>query len=1539
MDRSLSFSRAYQPNINRGQAYQNKFHIADRKVDDDVVKKMFLSIEEGNLSKLRESFNNNSSSYFVRADNGESILHAIIKSSNIDKNAKVQLVKHVIERGAQISAFDKSNVTPLHIACKLQLYDICELLLKKGADPSSLDNQYMNCLHYAVQGNLKPCEQPNDLSVKNLIPEKSKKNIGTSVIKALLNKLIVFLHKDATVNIHLKHIKNTLSSEQIYGMFEQEIDKIIKDKLDEIAKIAENMGIGEAEKKIKIITLISNCKVALHETINNNFSEITPTYPLDIAPNTPNGWGVGTDIDPARKILPFESIRDLIKKQERSSLTKLKKTISDDYLRRIKKATENITAMTSSINGLYIRLDSIFQLLTNFHVNMPRGTVYLDLTAYYQGNFANQIQRDDLDNVNLYPLVNSYKPVVQIIPRGSLEQLEIWKKDNIRPKRLELTIKDPAVQMNKYIGENPQHVGAQLNTPAHPLPNLGLPDYFIDKVNTYSKIIDENMTFIRNSSTYLDSQIDNEILLHIYDKHITYQIIKLLNICTYLHRINDSMDDVENKLTEMNNDLRNYYLIHKNNNEPLVYIVENALKQVDEMTTMCAKISGNARDVYGSIQDLYGSLERILASVGFASAINYIIAYHNIVNGIDEFENFDQGNGRSFTGYDKNFTLRKLPISLTDFPNVTTYPDINSYKKQIIENYLPQITHKNYGSYHLDATEIAKITPPHPYYYLDAGPARIQIVNPGLNIPKIGYLFDQPNFGILTLPSLTNKTGIQKNGIVYIDNPDAVTHMGTIGFKQSLPIIRTEPAFSSMRDGLAHHLFFIRARIIQYVLNELNIAPNDAIKNDVKKHVEDELKIIHSDPIIDAIIGHLTDELIIGFIERQIAKAAQTITVQIIEKTKKPFSDLVNDKVVIQRKDDGFTLHLGDIVDSLADRYLSFNNKTAALSYTLNLVMDEPKEKDDHMEQVPNDNLCISIKPEIVSLLLKHDVQINQRNVAGESPLFYAVANQHIETIQLLLENGAFSQSLTNKSGNSPLDLILKHIKNKYQLNKENSGSFSSLKIHELTKPSYKKLRDIMLQNPEYGNNILLYTENILPLLIVLLNYNLLKITNTYPRYWTLDNKQELFSLLSQTLNTSNITFLPNLLVSNMTDPIKLNNDPLEHKIKELNNQKQKIDEKIKQFDHQFKELQKEKNTQVDIHNIDNILATLQNSKKEIENRKNALESRINRLTKSSTRLNKNKTNNIDLVKLRLVEKDDVVRELKDLRNSINLNKKGPEYDLHIFQQLFDTYLKNPNNLDGLIYIHLTISRAFSEIIDLYDAKKMDKINFKKNINIIEEWYSKISGPFVRDYFQLSQDLSNKGTLTIGLENFETENYALDKTIGIITFALTSTVFTTFFYSIVKTVGGFVEELLNSDQFITKEQYAKYLETYLTNIIYNKKDDASELMTYVVQDMPRRAVKLVLNIYEGESDPDRKFTSINTLFEPILNILQNNTTLPMNADSSVIVNLKKYVFPYFKDYFELFIKEAKTVTDNYYKSILSEIKYISTLKLMLDSTN
>src|SRR5206468_2361382 len=98
-----------------------------------------------------------------------------------------------IDHGAPVSLADNNNVTPLHLACKYQLKNIAELLLKAGAMANVSDNQGMSPLHYIILSQEVDCKSEKSTKIGTLIPEK--KESGATEAKAISDELLAILYK------------------------------------------------------------------------------------------------------------------------------------------------------------------------------------------------------------------------------------------------------------------------------------------------------------------------------------------------------------------------------------------------------------------------------------------------------------------------------------------------------------------------------------------------------------------------------------------------------------------------------------------------------------------------------------------------------------------------------------------------------------------------------------------------------------------------------------------------------------------------------------------------------------------------------------------------------------------------------------------------------------------------------------------------------------------------------------------------------------------------------------------------------------------------------------------------------------------------------------------------------------------------------------------------------------------------------------------------------------------------------------------------
>ena len=100
--------------------------------------------------------------------------------------------------------------------------------------------------------------------------------------------------------------------------------------------------------------------------------------------------------------------------------------------------------------------------------------------------------------------------------------------------------------------------------------------------------------------------------------------------------------------------------------------------------------------------------------------------------------------------------------------------------------------------------------------------------------------------------------------------------------------------------------------------------------------------------------------------------------------------------------------------------------------------------------------------------------------------------------------------------------------------------------------------------------------------------------------------------------------------------------------------------------------------------------------------------------------------------------------------------------------------------------------------------------------------------------------------------------------------------------------------------------------------------------------LPLKLVKITLKIYNNENEKYNSDTDIMKELLYITSILQLNTTYPISNEDIIVENLRNIIYPFFKDYIELFIKEIKDLIDNYLKRLLYQSKYIEIIKLYVD---
>jgi hypothetical protein len=144
--------------------------------DENKIMEMFNLVENMNTNDLLIfSTKNKIPLSLPSTKSGDTLIHVILRidDSNITEKSKLNMCKFLILHNVPHDLPNRDNISPLHIACQLQLESIIKLLLENNADINRQDNIGNTPMHYLLGGIIKNYEIRE---VVNIIPPKKKNN-------------------------------------------------------------------------------------------------------------------------------------------------------------------------------------------------------------------------------------------------------------------------------------------------------------------------------------------------------------------------------------------------------------------------------------------------------------------------------------------------------------------------------------------------------------------------------------------------------------------------------------------------------------------------------------------------------------------------------------------------------------------------------------------------------------------------------------------------------------------------------------------------------------------------------------------------------------------------------------------------------------------------------------------------------------------------------------------------------------------------------------------------------------------------------------------------------------------------------------------------------------------------------------------------------------------------------------------------------------------------------------------------------------------
>lgn len=1550
----------YVPSFNTRPVLGSKTSIPEKKVSDDMIGKLFLTVSEGNYLKIRDFLLNNQMSMGLKNENGESVLHIIIKNSNISKNDKLALVKLGIEKGAPISSFDKNNITPIHLACKYQLPKVVGLLIEKGANVRVQDSQYKTPLHYAIVGESTDCKDVE--KVKPIIPRRTKGKVikQSNNITDIQKYINDFMFADPETRKFVKQIQKSLSASA--DMFPFEItDRINKNKKD-VVEILVAQDLNDDDKSKVIFERITSAKSSISNVINDKL-EISLS-PMSINTNTPNGWG--PDNLEQNKILEIRSIMSIAKESEIITTNENRRSIiglqaSTGSLGR------NIDGLQSYINecdkviGYCLMYGSVIEILTgnpNFFQNVTDalfdGITYTDPIIMPQINKNLRFEADLDFDVNNDRLINNITNLLDShigteigleIPDNPLrprQDIKTIQNSGVRPRRLPLSIENPiAIGAAPVIAVanviDPQRIG--IIHPIHGAPNIVTirnAKFFHTRMKFYIWNLSNEMTTIRGLVLAAENNIQNDRPGVVYSFDIPQIVIMCLNICTILNRIVPEIAVMHRHFTNLLHMFEGQtQLLESIANSP-TFLTEQIGNDLKEIIRMTGNLNVRITTIYKSVTETFSALNGIISLLESLSAQKCINAYY--AGDFDVFYTSQQTQMITNIINGPLQRIKQLPPSHLDLMKLTG-DDIYLTKKILVEEYVPQIYSGN-----LVSTISA---------------------NPAIN-PITGFLGDINNINgdgtPITEYLRDTVRGVQHD--IVAKAPDAVLNGNDGNIGNILQNVRNKydempPIIGKFLDT---HLTMLKYAIIRWIIqkiHEMMTIPgpqrktNDIIRtliNQISDSIENVVDIGQGkNGFIFTLVGRYVDKILINFIKGLITYEANKITLRSIsemgdlpEHYTTMFANIrrsVSESSTVASIDNGFVLNMNEIFEELISMYNKPKNilrpKILAMSVG---DLNEEQDKLNPIQKLLNYNYeinsieqtCYKIDYDVINTLIDNKADINARDNLGNGPIFYAIEMQNVKLIEFLTSKGALSlnKNSKNRMGKTPLeyawdnycDLVQTLMINKYQV-------CDSLTQNILDKLS--KMND--------HNNVPSYSKIIIPLTLYLLNHQIFIIGKGYPNKWTFEQNDRLEKLLN--MNASSL--LPMLQVTTTSkdfaklDVPNVKSEQLEKELQDDSNIQKKIEDQLENFTKELNSLRMKvgvsNNETSRMNELVELIAQyteeLNIAKRKISRNKNIL----GNITQS-------KSSAYDKLKSYIASNEHRLKRSGNVGNvyeSVFIHVLNHEYedeltegnydykvDTKTYPKIWKKYFSEIKNNDYTQIIDL-ISDYQKKIISSNDSVQ-NKVN---SFNIIHEYYENVIVPFSRNYFELPKEYN------------PTTNYALAIVIDIITHIIKRIVFPIMFGLITKIITKYVIMMYPDTK---GEVYESRYQTYIANLVTGIIDDkgnkgTSRLMKYVFDVLPLKIVKVILQIYEGdnegEDDIDRGST-VESLLLYINKIILTTTVIDLTEESSLIVNLREHIYPFYVEYLTLFVNEMKILIDNYMRSLEYQSKSLKILKAL-----
>lgn len=1565
-----------RPSTGYNPRFSTSYNIPDKQPPVDVSNKIFMKVGIGKYFEIKRAIAQEKSSLNLRDANMKTVLHWILPNTNLSKHEKYELSKFVIELGAPIDDPDNDGVRPLHLASGQQNKELVKLLLEKGADANSRDNKHMTALHYAVSPDTFMCKKKKH----GVVPE-TRPTIDFRT-DALFNQLYEFFKADKTIMMYTTHLANIFKYYHVFPNRKQDTEDLKK----EVTTVMSERNVPGIEQSYK--DKLVNMRKKLYKTVVDGMGKSMTR--LDIKENLQNGWApeIGGKTEKTDAFLPVANLRyafgeifDPLYKSFGSAL----KSMSEQYnaaissLDKLKTYVQESSKLLDELDD-YRRFMELFEddlVLVDIDPIKLKSMIHISNTLF--NNLFNktlEVPTADfavMDNANTL-LTNTNKQIFEHDKRAAYSPFMFFDGTNygigstigLYITNIETMLRNISKDIVTHITAHAdkeidiQKQGDTVMALANVQLKLTNVCYAIMLLDDYVKELRSSIKIFKIRLEDKETDLISNVLIYVaaYMEDMTQNHRDPANqdMSAHLIRFDDPAHPPKQLVATISNydnlgartiEYNEHIIMAKLVDDPIV-VPADYIEYTDPTGVVQRRIYKGEQDIIGKpgrkFNEFIKDLDKIVAdeqgssSKRLSDLYNSVRALQEKLNGF--IDTYNKLNGLIYT---KKFNNDMIATTAT-----SESTERIDYMLMTMMNHLVLVPES-----------LSKFTDTLRPIFMSGG-AYLPIN--GMNCAKrlidsYGYTLSDDNKMIIIEHGA--RTHAQVNGTL----TDLYLHVAHISpiilYKkviQGTPsVIDYIPAIEKKKSVTADltilgpiydsHIYILKIIMIMYFVTKLAElhSKNKKDTNKQERPIYDEMTKIYtsiqsisqnnSHGTMLAILGRMTDDIIVSTLDNMANVSASHY---IYDLSKQPAllppAKFSHAHELITKPSDRTRLQGTDMLSSVITSAVAskqfFNPIARSIDIDVLQFFNSPDTEpfteqnrlinfDDSTTDITKD-MCYDIDEDVIANLLVGGADPNVPEKTGKTPLFMAVFLQNDKIVEALLRSGA----KVVYNGTSTYNFCFQQLLNMIDYS-------PVLNIDEIN----KKVEDYLLEKT-HTSSVFSNSKLILKMTMYMLDHQITSNASVYPNMWTRKNHLEILNLIG--LKDVSYDLVPlarvdeNIIYDNvrgyttLTDTIdqyniKLSNDRdimirlrnsiqnMELELKELNGSSTSRSSELEQL---IKDLQDHiKQVNHSIRSSVKKIQQLVTTKETIDN-KNAARPVVTAIKESGTLHERLGGTSRDVCSIYEVFFKDYIGVASDpgavpgriVPAKATADETNNEYAT--YTKLWHDLLSRPSR---------EVKQDHTQLINNLQRYITDQGIVRPEIFLdayepICELYDKVLNKYGRDYLELSTYLN-----TSNLYDY-TYNYVLKQIYCIMTHVFSHTMSINFINTV-------AQMLARQDRGRTQSGAAKII--YMTL-------KTSGFIKHCIKVVPKRVVKIVCKMPEGEKDPEVAMTVVDVLNTSI-DLLTTGTV--EGIDKNSLDSVKEIIVPFFSIYMETYTAEMHACMVKQIKLLMVQHRWLQILRL------